>query len=66
MKTQFVTNAKGKKVAVILPIEQYQKMIEELEEAEDIRLYDKAKAEGGESIPMDEAFDMIEKKRKAR
>ncbi len=66
MKTQFVTNEKGKKVAVILPIEQYQKMIEELEEAEDIRMYDKAKAEGGESIPMEEAFMMIEKKRKAR
>jgi PHD/YefM family antitoxin component YafN of YafNO toxin-antitoxin module len=50
MKTQFVTDEKGKKVAVILPIEQYQKMIEELEEADDIRLYDKAKAEGGEKI----------------
>jgi hypothetical protein len=50
MKTQFVTDEKGKKVAVILPIEQYQKMIEELEEADDISLYDKAKAEGGEKI----------------
>jgi hypothetical protein len=62
MKTQFVTDEKGKKIAIILPIEQYQRMIEELEEAEDIRLYDKAKAEGGEKI----LFSDYLKERKAR
>ncbi len=45
MKTQFVTDDHGKKVAVILPIKDYQKMIEELEDIEDVRLYDEAKKE---------------------
>lgn len=51
MKTQFVTDDHGKKLAVILPIKDYQKMIEELEDLEDIRLYDEAKKEDdGERI----------------
>lgn len=43
MKTQFVTDDHGKKLAVILPIEKYKKMMEDLEELEDIKLYDDAK-----------------------
>ena len=45
MKTQFVTDDHGKKVAVILPIKDYQKMIEDIEDIEDVRLYDEAKKE---------------------
>ncbi len=45
MKTQFVTDDHGNKVAVILPIKNYQKMIEDLEDIEDVRLYDEAKKE---------------------
>jgi PHD/YefM family antitoxin component YafN of YafNO toxin-antitoxin module len=45
MKTQFVTDDHGKKLAVILPIEDYEKMVEELEDLEDVRLYDEAKKE---------------------
>jgi hypothetical protein len=59
MKTQFITDDKGNKVSVILPIRQYKKMIEELEELEDIKLYDEAKADKGKSIP----FDVYLKKR---
>ena len=64
MKTQFITNDSGKKLAVILPISRYKKMIEELEELDDIKAYDKAIKDNEESIPIDEAFDIIEKKRK--
>lgn len=45
MKTQFVTDDNGKKLAVILAIKDYEKLMEELEELEDIRLYDQAKKE---------------------
>ena len=39
--------------------------MEELEELEDIRLYEEAKKnDTGERIPMNEAFRMIEEKRK--
>lgn len=62
MKTQFITNDSGKKLAVILPISKYRKMLEELEELDDIKAYDEAKKDKEPSIPIDEAFEMIEKK----
>ena len=64
MKTQFITDNNGKKLAVILPIKDYNEMIEELEELEDIKLYDKAKKDKDEALPIDEAFELIEQKRK--
>ena len=45
MKTQFITDDQGKKLAIILPIKEYQNIINCLEELEDIKLYDEAKKE---------------------
>ncbi|MBW6480736.1 MAG: hypothetical protein K0B37_15005 [Bacteroidales bacterium] len=66
MRTQFVTDDHGNKLAVILPIKEYNKMMEDLEELEDIKLYDEAKKSNEPSIPIDEAFKMIEAKRNAK
>lgn len=63
MKTQFVTDDHGKKLAVILPIKEYNKMVDDLEELEDIKLYDAAKKGNQEFIDAEEAFREIEKKR---
>jgi len=63
MRTQFVTDDHGKKLAVILPIKEYNKMVDELEELEDIKLYDAAKKGEQEFINAEEAFTEIEKKR---
>jgi hypothetical protein len=41
-------------------------MLDELEELVDIRLYDKAKVSDEPSIPIDEAFKMIEFRRKSK
>ena len=55
MQTQYITDSKGKKLAVILPVKQYEKMLEELEAREDIVLYDKAKKEDdGKRILLDD------------
>ena len=63
MKTQFVTDDRGKKLAVILPIKDYEKMVEELEDMEDVRLYDEAKKEDdGKRI----LFSEYLKKRRAK
>ena len=40
--------------------------MEELEELEDIKLYDEAKKSNEPSIPIDEAFKVIEAKRNAK
>ena len=41
--TQFVTDAKGKRVAVLLDVKTYERLCEADEELADIRAYDKAK-----------------------
>lgn len=64
MRTQFVTDDHGKKLAVILPIKDYNKMVDELEELEDIKLYDAAKKGKQEFIDAQQAFKEIEESRK--
>ena len=66
MRTQFVTDDHGKKLAVILPIKEYNKMVDELEELEDIKLYDVAKKGKQEFIDAEQAFREIEEKRGKR
>lgn len=63
MTTQFITDNHGKKLAVILPIEEYDKMIDNLEELEDIKLYDKSKQGKQEFIDAEQAFKKIEESR---
>lgn len=59
----FITDKKGKRISVILPIEEYERILEELDDQEDIRLYDEAKKEDdGERISLDEAFSKRQKK----
>ena len=64
---QYITNTSGKKVSVVLPMKEFANILEELEELEDIRLYDEAKKKDtGERIPMEDAFKKIEAKRKKK
>ncbi len=64
---QFLKDAAGKDVSVLLPAEEYKwilKVLEAWEEAEEIREYQEAKAkDDGTRIPMEDAFAMIEAKR---
>ncbi|MBT3384046.1 MAG: hypothetical protein HN778_09670 [Prolixibacteraceae bacterium] len=63
MNTQYITDKKGKKISVILPIREYKKMMEQIEELEDIKLYDKAIESDDEAIPANQVFNEIESKR---
>ena len=63
MRTQFVTDDHGKKLAVILPIKEYNKMVDDLEDLEDVKLYDAAKKGDQEFIDAEQAFREIEEKR---
>ena len=48
-------------------MKEFKSILEELEDLEDIKLYDKAKKnDDGVRIPMDEAFRKIEAKRKQK
>lgn len=45
MKAEYIKDENGNITGVILPIGEYEKMIAELDEAADVRLYDQAKKE---------------------
>ena len=63
---QYVTDLKGHKTAVLLPIREYNTLVEELEELNDVRLYDAGKADKGAAIPAKEAFKLLDAKRKKK
>jgi len=60
-KERFVVDQNGQRVAVLLDIEDYRQLLEELEELESMRAYDDAKASGSDAIPFDQATDEIER-----
>ncbi len=60
----YVVDENGARVGVILPIEDYRKLLEELEELESIRAYDAAKRSGDEAIPFEQAVREIEQDRR--
>ena len=63
LSPQFLTDKKGKKIAVQLSVKEYEYLIEELEMKEDIALYNRVKADKNESyMPLEEYL----KKRKRK
>lgn len=63
LKPQYITDNMGKKVSVVLSIDDFKDIMEELEELEDIRLYDASKKSKEPPVPIEDAFKMIEEKR---
>jgi PHD/YefM family antitoxin component YafN of YafNO toxin-antitoxin module len=61
---QFLVDARGQKVAVVISITDYEEMLEELEDREAIREFEEAKASGEPSVPLNEAIARIERNRK--
>ncbi len=63
LRQQFIEDSQGHRIAVLLPIDQYNSMLEQLEEVEDIKAYDAAKTSDDEIVPFDQAIKEIEAKR---
>ena len=63
-KEKYIVNKKGKPVQVVLDINDYEKIIDELEELDCIREFDAAKKSNGRKIPFKQAIKEIESKRK--
>jgi PHD/YefM family antitoxin component YafN of YafNO toxin-antitoxin module len=62
---QYIKDAGGNRSLVVLAVDEFDMLMDELEELEDIRLYDEAKKnDTGERIPMKKVFSMIEAHRK--
>jgi hypothetical protein len=60
---RYVTDKTGRKKEVLLSLKSYNALIERIEDLEDIRDYEAAKRNGDKSIPMEEAFAMLDAKR---
>ena len=60
LKERFIVDENGQRVGVLLDIEDYRQLLEDLEELEAIRAYDAAKASGDEAVPLEQAFAEIE------
>ncbi|MFT4205365.1 MAG: hypothetical protein QM610_15785 [Chitinophagaceae bacterium] len=58
---QFITDNKGNKLSVLLSVKDYEALLDELEELEDIRAYDKAKKKEQTFIPAEELYQKIER-----
>ena len=64
IKERYVVDENGSRVGVLLDVDDYQRLLEELEELESIRAYDVAKTSGDEVIPFEQAIAEIERVRR--
>lgn len=67
MDVRYIVDESGKRVSVVLPVEEYERMVEELEDAADARAVDEARAAVArgedEFIPWEQAKKEIEEER---
>jgi hypothetical protein len=63
-KERYLTDAAGKRTAVVLDIADYERLLEELEELDDVRAYDEAKAAHEEPVPLEPVVERIRRRRK--
>lgn len=61
---QYITDTKGKKISAILKMNEFNTIIEQLEELEDIKLYDTSKRDNKPAIPREIAMKVLEAERK--
>ena len=62
---QYIKDANGDNTLVVISTKEFDALMEELEELDDIRKLDEArKNDTGERIPMEEAFRIVESNRK--
>jgi PHD/YefM family antitoxin component YafN of YafNO toxin-antitoxin module len=54
VKPQYITNEDGEKVSVIIPLSEYERIVQELEDIEDVQLFDEAKKSSEPPMPFDE------------
>ena len=56
---EFIVDGDGKRKAVIVPWEEWQELLEALDELEDVKAYDEAKRQPSDPVPFDQAVREI-------
>jgi PHD/YefM family antitoxin component YafN of YafNO toxin-antitoxin module len=62
-KEKYVTDGQGNRVAVMLEVEEYRRLLDALEELESIRAYDTAVAVSEVAVPFDKAVEELKRDR---
>lgn len=60
---RFITDDTGNRIAVILDLKRYEELLEAMEDLDDIRAFDAAKAAEDKAIPFEQAVREIEQER---
>ncbi len=60
----YITDTDGNRLSVVLPMSEFEKIMELLEDYEDEQLYELAKQVDEPGLPIDEALQIIEENRK--
>ena len=60
---RFLVDEAGKRVAVVLDVDDYEDLLAQAEELESIRTYDAAKAAEDVAVPLDDALREIERRK---
>lgn len=58
---EYIVDTSKRKRAVVIPLNEWEKILDDMEELEDIRAYDKAKKSGSDLVPFSEALSEIRK-----
>ncbi|MDT8446574.1 MAG: hypothetical protein RRB13_06710 [bacterium] len=61
LHTEFLVDESGQKKAVLLPLKDWEQVLCELEELDDIRAYDQAKQSPEEFVPLEEGLKLLRK-----
>ena len=62
-KEKYVTDDQGNRIAVLLEVEEYRRLLDALEELESIRAYDSAVAVREDAVPFDKAVEELKRDR---
>jgi len=57
---EYLVDTEGHKKAVVVPIDEWEQILEQLEELDDIEAYDTAKADKSESITFDLVLEHLQ------
>lgn len=57
---EYVFDENHRRKKVVIPVEEWEKIMDELEELDDIRLYDESVQAGDDSVPFETAVKEIE------
>jgi PHD/YefM family antitoxin component YafN of YafNO toxin-antitoxin module len=53
---RYIVDARKRPQAVVLPVKEWRRIVEDLEELDDIRAYDEAKSGPQDAIPLEQAL----------